>query len=412
MALQYFKIIDVIQNGLCIGCGLCESVSEGLVSMEMNTQGSIRPINIDALTDQQHEVLLNSCPGIRVEIRSDTKPSATIQYDPVWGEYYRLQKAWSGNANIRFRAATGGVLTSLAIHLLEEKKINFVYHIGVNPSKPLRNHSNQSRTNQEVINNCSSRYGPTSPLDGFIQALEMQEPFAIIAKPCDLNTVHNLSKIDPRVNQYCRYRLAMVCGGQSKLTKSWQVLDEMGLAEDELTVFRYRGYGNPGKIRAETTDGRAREYEYNSFWEDESKWDIETRCKFCPDALGACADVAAADFWPGGFPVGEDAGFNSIITHTLQGEDLVNTAVNSRHLILGETLDIDEMNDSQPHQIRKKQVLLSRFKGLKACQITPIETLGYHLGVLNDQLPPEEQQSQMEGVIERVRQAKIRESFE
>ncbi|MBT3202756.1 MAG: hydrogenase [Gammaproteobacteria bacterium] len=382
MTLQYPKIIDVIQNGLCIGCGLCESVSDGLVSMQMNTQGSIRPTNIDVLTDQQQEVLLNSCPGIRVEARSDTESSATIQHDPVWGKYYRLQKAWSGTSNTRFQAATGGVLTSLSIHLLEENKINFVYHIGANPIKPLRNQSYKSRTNPEVISNCSSRYGPTSPLDGFIQALEMQEPFAIIAKPCDLNAVHNLSKIDPRVNQYCRYRLAMVCGGQSRLTKSWKVLDEMGLAEDELTVFRYRGYGNPGKIRAETTDGRTREYEYNSFWEDENNWDIETRCKFCPDALGACADVAAADFWPGGFPVGEDAGFNSIITHTLQGEDLVNAAVNSRHLILGDRLDIDEMNNSQPHQVRKKQALLSRFKGLKVCQITPIETLGYLLGEL------------------------------
>ncbi len=411
MALAYLNIIEVIQNGLCIGCGLCESVSDGLVSMQMNNQGSIRPKNIDALTDQQQEILLSCCPGIRVEIRSDAKPSTAIQHDPVWGEYYRLQKAWSGNDDIRFRAATGGVLTSLAIHLLEEKKVEFVYHIGANPLKPLRNHSNQSRQNQEVISNSSSRYGPTSPLNGFIQALEMKEPFAIIAKPCDLNTVHNLSKIDPRVNQYCRYRLAMVCGGQSKLTKSWQVLDEMGLNEAELTAFRYRGYGNPGKVRAETTDGLVREYEYNSFWEDENKWDIETRCKFCPDALGACADVVAADFWPGGFPVGEDAGFNSIITHTLPGEELIEAAVNSHHLILGDRLGIDEMNDSQPHQLRKKQVLLSRFKGLKAGQITPIETHGYHLDVLNDQLLPEEQQRQMDGVTERIRQAKIRESY-
>lgn len=60
MKLEYLLYkYDVIKNGLCIGYGLCESVSDGFVSKQINTQASIRPTNIDALTHQQQEVLLS-----------------------------------------------------------------------------------------------------------------------------------------------------------------------------------------------------------------------------------------------------------------------------------------------------------------------------------------------------------------
>ena len=102
----------------------------------------------------------------------------------------------------------------------------------------------------------------------------------------------------------------MVCGGASDLGKSWDLVKQFGVTEDEVSVMRYRGYGNPGLTRVETKDGRAFETTYLDLWADESEWRIQSRCKICPDAIGEAADIAAADIWPGGAPVGEDAGFN------------------------------------------------------------------------------------------------------
>jgi S1-C subfamily serine protease len=42
----------------------------------------------------------------------------------------------------------------------------------------------------------------------------------------------------------------------SDLTKSQGVLDDAGMKESELRLFRYRGHGNPGPLRAETVDGQ------------------------------------------------------------------------------------------------------------------------------------------------------------
>ncbi len=105
----------------------------------------------------------------------------------------------------------------------------------------------------------------------------------------------------------------------SELGKSQAVLAEYGLDESELSLFRYRGYGNPGPTRLETQDGRSIEKSYGEMWADEATWQLQFRCKICPDAIGESADLAASDVWPGGSPTGEDEGFNGVITRTQTG---------------------------------------------------------------------------------------------
>ena len=379
--------------------------------MQMTADGSLRPTRTDTLTAQQTAHLLAACPGVCIEPRPDPQPGAHLKHDLVWGDYYRIQKTWARDADLRFRAATGGTLSALAIHLLNSNKVDFVLHVGADPEQPMRSRSSMSENPQQVIANSISRYGPTSPLVDFEQALQRNQPFALIAKPCDLNAVARLAKIDDRVDRLCLYRLCMVCGGQSKLRKSWNVIAEHGLDESEVSVFRYRGYGNPGKIRIESCDGRAWERSYMSFWEDESSWDVETRCKFCPDALGEAADIAAADYWPGGNPVAEDAGFNFVISHTQRGESLLNDAIDTGDLVAGEDLDIDQINDAQPHQLRKKQAVLARIEGLDLAGLCTLDAPGYRLQQLDKALTAEQREHQQQGVVERVKQGRIREQL-
>ena len=404
------SIQQVIESGLCIGCGLCESIGADSVRMTMTDKGSLRPQGLDALNETQHQLLLDTCPGVYVEPRVEDDPAPNQLHDEIWGDYYRIQLSWSGDRDIRFRAATGGTLTALGIHLLNRNKVDFVLHVGADPDRPMRSRWSMSTTTEDMIQNSISRYGPTSPLSGFMTALDLGKPFALIAKPCDLNAIANLAQQDPRVDKLCLYRMCMVCGGQSRLTKSLEILNELDLDEDELTLFRYRGYGNPGSIRLETRDGRAFERTYMSFWADESKWDVETRCKFCPDALGEAADIAAADYWPGGNPVGEDAGFNFVVSHTWAGETLLDEAFADGELIAGDHLSIAQINDAQPHQVRKKQAMAARLQGLTDAGLATLDANKYRLEGLDRQLDEEQRQRQREGVAMRVQQGRIKET--
>lgn len=396
------SITEVVANDLCIGCGLCEAVTEGRVVMAMTAAGSLRPSPMSAITAAEDRVLIAACPGVVAPVRVDTPEMESVgSVDPVWGAYRSMVMAWAGEPEVRFKAATGGVLTALGRHLVSTGEVAFVLHVGADPDAATRSRWVMSESADEVLTNTGSRYGPTAPLAGLGCALDRREPFAVIAKPCDLGAVHAHAGTDPRVDELCRFRLAMVCGGQSRLTKTLGVIDGFGLTETEVTLMRYRGHGNPGPTRVESRSGAAHELTYLDMWAEESGWDLETRCKLCPDALGECADIAAADAWPGGAPAGEDEGFNAIVVRTGAGERLVADAVAAGRLVLGEPVTADQLNDFQPHQVRKKVALGSRYQGMIDAGVTPIHAPDLRLDELGVALDPERAGAQRAGTARR-----------
>jgi coenzyme F420 hydrogenase subunit beta len=251
--------------------------------------------------------------------------------------------------------------------LLSSGRVNFVLQVAASASAPMRTERRLSFDAASVLDNAGSRYGPAAPLLDFTSILEREEPFALIAKPCDLSAVRNLAKLDPRVDRLMRYGLTFVCGGASELTKSEEVLESFGVAERELSLFRYRGHGYPGPTRVETHDGRAFELTYQAMWEVESTWKIQARCKICPDALGESADLVASDTWPGGGPQGEGEGFNGIIVRTSRGLELYEAALAAGAIkIASDEVTFRDFDAFQPHQVRKKRAVWARLAGIAA----------------------------------------------
>jgi len=399
------SVSEVVKSGLCIGCGLCEAATGGRVPMAMTDYGSLRPSRLDAFTRDEESLILSACPGVTVEPRLESMP----QQDPVWGAFSDMRLAWAGDTEIRFRGSAGGVLSAIGAYLVRTGQAQFILHAGADPVHPMRSRWVLSETAEQVIANAGSRYGPVAPLAGLEAALARDDPFAIIAKPCDLGAVHRFARSDPRIDRLCIARLTMVCGGQSRLGKSADVLSELGVAEAEVSLFRYRGYGNPGRTRIETHDGRAFEKTYLEMWADEAGWKIETRCNFCPDALGEAADIAVADVWPGGSPTGEDAGFNAIIVRSKAGEALVAEAAAAGDLILGEPVTPRHLDDCQPHQVRKKRALAARFSGRAEAGLPEIAAAGLRIDELGQDLDEAARRGEAEGTLRRARAGRFTE---
>ncbi|WP_120501982.1 Coenzyme F420 hydrogenase/dehydrogenase, beta subunit C-terminal domain [Roseovarius sp. EL26] len=395
------SVREVVENGLCIGCGLCEALAPDRWSMMMTVQGRLRPVPTALEQDQKDQSILAACPGA-VAIATATGDKE----DPIWGRYFHMGEAWAGDEDIRFRAATGGVLTGLAVHLLRSKKAEFILHCAANDENPMRTKWEISETPEQVLQRAGSRYGPSNTLAGLEYALERGQPFAIIAKPCDAGAVRQRAKSDPRLDVLLVAVLVMVCGGASELGKSEDLLEEFGIEEADLSLFRYRGYGNPGPTRVETHDGRAFEKTYQEFWADESGWKIQSRCKICPDAIGEAADVAALDVWPGGAPVGEDAGFNGVITRSRTGQDLVQAAVETGDLVLGQDHAPRQLDDFQPHQVAKKHAVAARLRGLSKAG----QPVYHHDGLRLSELDAKDETDE-HGAFERAKARRFKEEM-
>jgi coenzyme F420 hydrogenase subunit beta len=362
-------IDEIVRAGLCIGCGLCKSIAGAArIRMVTTPEGRERPLAAGALPRAILETINAVCPGTSIAGATPETIAADAVTDLIWGPAVpsTLTIAHAADPETRFRGAAGGVLTALGQYLLESGAVELVLHVKASPDAPLRSVATVSETPQDVLEAAASRYGPAAVLEDFHEVLFRGRPMAVIAKPCDVGAVRRLAEIDGTAAAQVKYCLTLACGGASDLGKSLDVLDGLGIAEKDLRLFRYRGHGNPGPTRIETRDGRSFELTYRDMWGDEAGWRIQPRCKVCPDAVGEAADLVSADCWPGGAPQGEDEGFNAVLARTEAGRALFERAVADGALSVVRAIGFRDLDNFQPHQVRKKQAVWARLQGMRA----------------------------------------------
>ena len=134
---------------------------------------------------------------------------------------------------------------------------------------------------------------------------------------------------------------------------------------------------------------------------------LETRCKLCPEPLGEAADVAALDVWPGGSPTGEDSGINGIIVRTAAGRTLVESAAVAGDLVIGDPLTPDDLDDFQPHQVRKKEALAARYEGFAEAGLPVIDVSKLRLDRLGERISPEIRDQQRAGSLKRIQEGRV-----
>ena len=374
---------EIVEAGLCIGCGLCQSLAGAdRVALIETTEGRERPVVRRELDRATLELINDVCPGVRVDAADRRRVPAGTPVDRVWGPAARLVIGYAADPELRHVAASGGVLSALTGHLLDSGAVEFVVHVAPRQGEPMRSGRHVSVGRAQLLRAAGSRYGPAAPLIDFSEVLDRGRPFAFVGKPCDVTAIRALARRDPRVDAQLRYVLAMVCGGASELIKSRAVLSRFGVDEDQLRVFRYRGHGNPGPTHLETADGDVHELSYDEMWEDERTWRLQSRCKICPDALGEGADLVAADCWDGGGPTGEDAGFNAILVRTTAGLELFDAGLHAGVLTVAREIGFRDMDRFQPHQVRKKQAVLARLVGMRAAGSPILHAPGLRLPAL------------------------------
>ena len=430
------NLSTIIENGLCIGCGLCQSMAgPERVQVVMTPEGRERPVESSPVDAAIVSQIATVCPGTHITTLPESLWTPDTMVDPVWGPYlcttsdvkttdhppelssaqsvdllqHGIVRGYATDPEVRFKGATGGVLTALAMYLLEAGEVDFILHVAASQDQPMRSKRQLSFDQAQVLSAAGSRYGPAAPLIDMMELLDRKQPFAFVGKPCDVGAIRNLAKIDPRVDQYCKYCLSLVCGGVSELGKSTDLLDEFGLKEEEVSLFRYRGHGNPGLTHVETKDGRAFDKTYNDMWEDEAGWQLQFRCKICPDAIGESADLAAFDIWPDATPEGEDEGFNGIIVRTRKGMALMEAAVQQGVLQIDLPYTPRDMDHFQPHQVRKKKAVWARLEELRAAGKLVPHVAGLRIEALAQENNPADHARETQGTLQRIQDGRTSE---
>lgn len=361
-------LIDRIKKfELCIGCGLCESLlGTEHCKMELNSKGFYMPTLSAKISKKDNTIIKKLCPGVHVEIKSN---------DGDWGSMKALSEAWSSDSEIRFKAASGGVVTSLAIYLLEKNKVDAVLQVGVRADSYLYNELKIVRSRDEVLVNAQSRYAPALIFNQFFQLLDSSdETYAFIGKPCDVTAVRNILCLYPKYEKRIKYCISIFCAGMPSYEATKKTWQQSG-HKDEPIKLKYRGEGWPGNFKAEFKDGSKYEISYNESWGTVLNRHLPYRCKICPDGIGMLADVAIGDSWntKDGYPdFANSEGRCFCMIRTDLGISLMREA-EANGYIISEKLNLSEIKEKQQYQYKRRK--------LTGWRILPLQFMTF--GILN-----------------------------
>lgn len=364
----------LVKCGLCAGCGLCEGMAgEDRIKMTVTQEGRMRPAIQKPLDSETSRRILAVCPGKTVTgpDSSQLQGSKSGFMHPVFGPLRSWHRGWSANPDVRWRAAAGGSLTTLASFLLETGRVQKVLHVRASKADPTQTDALISSTPEEVASGCQSRYGPAAPLVHVCRLLDEGITFAVVAKPCDVSAIRALGKLDQRVQTQIPYLLSIFCGGLPSRNAVVKIAARHGVKEDDIGVCRYRGHGWPGLLTiGRRSDGKEFGTTYTETWQWGAnplgpdaglhKYDIQWRCKICPDAIGEMADVACPDGWLYDsenkrflYEDGDDPGQNLVLARTAVGEALVRDCADAGRLVLA-PLTIQELEGMHADHFPRK----------------------------------------------------------
>ena len=344
-------MIDKIKkHHLCMGCGLCASVlGTEKCEMRLNEEGFYEPNVIQLLSSSESEQVKKLCPGIRVVAKA---------HKGVWGSMLSICEGWAADAAIRHKAASGGVVTTLAICALEQHLVDAVLQVGVRDDSYLYNELRVSRSKEDVLRNAQSRYAPALVLHRIKEIFDSStETFAFVGKPCDIAAMKNFTHLYPQYAGRVRYYISIFCAGMPSYNatiKTWQ----MSGHQDEPSSLKYRGDGWPGNFIARFADGSSFQLSYNESWGKILGHHVGFRCKICPDGIGMLADVAVGDSWntKDGYPdFTESDGRSFCMVRTATGDRLMQVALTNGY-IETKALDIKQIKDQQAYQYKRRKL--------------------------------------------------------
>ncbi|TKT75732.1 Coenzyme F420 hydrogenase/dehydrogenase, beta subunit C-terminal domain [Aquamicrobium sp. LC103] len=405
------SVNDIVANGLCTGCGACESIAgRGSMRMGLSPEGFMRPRLVGRLERATEERALAVCTG-----RSMPRPPAAEgPVHRIFGRILHMGRGHATDPTIRFRGATGGVLTALATFLIESGRVEGVLHVGTTREDPMATEPRLSSTRAEVLAASGSRYGPAAPLRMVGELLDAGRLFAFIGKPCDVATLRRMALTDPRIDRQVPYMLAMFCGGSPSIDATHNVVRRFGAEPSQVTAFRYRGHGWPGPTFVRTANGQEFRQTYDETWFSGLRYELMFRCKVCTDGISEHADVVAGDCWvmENGKPTHREVGdgWNIEIARTQRGAELLKAAITAGFLH-EEPFSIPELEAMHDDHGLKKRSVFWRLAGLALTARPRPRHSGHRVvraGLL--EASPREAWSAFSGVVTRLLKGRNHES--
>ena len=245
----------------------------------------------------QDPVAFALCPGKGYKLVADAERLFGYPgYDQDLGQVRTAYAAHSMDTEVLAHASSGGVMSQIAIHLIETGRVDKVLVTDFDYTSGPRAHSRLARSRSEVLSAQGSKYCPVELSQVVQEIRDSVDRVAVLGTPCQIAGIRNIQKVDPEFSRKIVLCVSTFCGGIKNYHNLHRLSEAHGIAPERVRRFRFRGGGQPGSMLIQDEAGTTVEHPYPAYvgLTGISK---HQRCHLCVDATGELADIACGDAW-------------------------------------------------------------------------------------------------------------------
>ena len=362
------SIEKVWNDGLCTGCGTCAGIcSLDAIKMVRTTNGLFKPL-VDSSTCNDCNICMEACPGHSVDfVKLNEFIFGETPEDSFLGYTANCYLGHCMDREIRWKAASGGIVTALLLFMLEEKMIVGALVTRMKENNPLEPEPFIARTKEEIIAAATSKYCPVPANIALKEILESKddEKFAVVGLPCHIHGIRKAEMINEKLKEKIILHIGIFCSHPVSFLGTEFLLQKHGIKKEDVKHLKYRGEGWPGGMSIELKNGGKFFYPYGEYWKIFSlHFFAPTRCMICCDGANELADISCCDAW---LPeLGEDKIGKSIILSRNDAGDRILQVSQSKGKIHLSHINRDKAIQSQYSGLFfKKDGLKPRYNVLK-----------------------------------------------
>ena len=307
MSSELISLQQVVENGLCVGCGACAFLLQK--EMSINSYGEYFPdISDFPEVGRGHKAAL-SCPSLHPEFNEDVLAGELFgkicAHDSRIGFNIASYAAYALEGKYRQNGTSGGMTTWIAAELLNKGLIDAVIHVKRVERKQKTDpyfRYGISRTVDEVRLNSKTRYHVVELSEVLSHVSISDGRYLFIGVPCLSKALRRLQKIDPVINSRIPFVISLVCGHFKSINWSISLAWSGGIFPQDSTSIQYRTKGNGIPARAYVFQAQSKSgvcVQKDSAGVVGGKFNAGAMmlpaCDYCDDVVGETADLTVGE---------------------------------------------------------------------------------------------------------------------
>lgn len=333
-----YKIEDIVNNRLCVGCGLC--VTESLSSnMQWDKEGFLVP-NLDNTFSENAIKLCPFNPAPEEEIKDEDAIAENIFPQSKHTDFKigRFENTYIGYSNsFRETSSSGGIATYIFEKLLKDNIVNHLFIVKeINGTYEYQwfNDANQIK---EIS---KTRYVPVTMENLFKEIDSKDGKVAVSGVACFIKAIRLKQHYSKQYKEKIPFLVGIICGGlKSKFFTEY-------LAKNSGIAGRYVKQ----EYRIKDQNSSASDYSFGAFDEGHKFHQMKmarvgdmwgtglfksNACDFCDDVTTELADISLGDAWLPEYR-SEGLGNSIIITRSKIADALITDGIKNEDLSVKE----------------------------------------------------------------------------